>query len=135
MRIDLSTAVFLAGIAQLCVLIASSLVPLRLEWKSRLADLPTLVRQLFWVYGGYTVLSITSLGVICLFNSKEIAEGGGLARSFCCYGALFWGIRLSLQPFLNAKPFLTTWWLLAGYHLLTIVFTLLTATMVWGIVH
>ena len=66
MTIDLSTALFYVGIGQLCVLVASSLVPVRLDWKTTLSSLPQLVRQLFWVYGGYVVLSIISLGMICV---------------------------------------------------------------------
>jgi hypothetical protein len=58
-----------------------------------------------------------------------------LARAFCAYAALFWGIRLSLQPFLHAKPFLTTWWLCAGYHLLTVLFSSFTLIFGWGLFH
>lgn len=118
---------FLAGIGQLGVLVASSLVPARLNWRTILRDLPKLVRQLFWVYGGYTVMSIIALGLICLTCSAELAAGTRLARAFCVYGALFWGVRLSLQTVLEARPFLTTWWLRAGYHLLTCLFVSFTA--------
>ncbi|HEY4259698.1 MAG TPA: hypothetical protein VGM98_06055 [Schlesneria sp.] len=131
----LSTAIFAAGVGQLCVLVASAMVPVRLDWRGTLEPLPPLVRQLFWVYGGYVVLSIVSLGTICLVNSHEIASGSVLARSFCAYAMLFWGIRLSLQPFLLAKPFLTTWWLTAGYHLLTAFFISFTLIFGWGVLH
>lgn len=132
---NLSTLIFIAGIGQLCVLVASAMVPLRLEWNKVLAPLPPLVRQLFWVYGGYVVLSIISLGTICLLCSEELASGSRLARAFCAYAALFWGIRLSLQPFLQAKPFLTTWWLRGGYHVLTVLFTSFTLIFGWGAIH
>ncbi len=132
---SLSTAIFGAGVGQLCVLVASAMVPVRLDWRRTLEPLPPLVRQLFWVYGGYVVLSIVSLGTICLVNSQEIASGSILARSFCAYAMLFWGIRLSLQPFLKAKPFLTTWWLVAGYHLLTVFFISFTLIFAWGLLH
>ena len=135
MTIDLASAIFVAGIGQLSVLVASSLVPVRLQWKSVLTPLPILVQQLFWVYGGYVVLSIISLGTISIVCAQELATGSLLARAFCAYVTLFWGIRLSLQPFLNAKPFLTTWWLRSGYHLLTILFASFTAIFAWGVVH
>jgi len=45
----------LAGGAQLGVLVASALVPSRLNWRSELAGLPRLNRQMHWVYGGYIV--------------------------------------------------------------------------------
>ncbi len=135
MKNELATAIFAAGIGQFCVLVASALVPIRLQWKTLLTPLPPLVRQLFWVYGGYVVLSIISLGTICVLNSNELASGSMLARSYCGFGAIFWGIRLSLQPILSAKEFLTTWWLCAGYHLLSILFISFTLILGWAAIH
>jgi hypothetical protein len=126
---DLSRAIALVGAGQLCVLFASALVPVQLQWKKELAPLPRLIRQMYWIYGGYVVLSIISLGTICLLNSAELASGTGLARSFCGYVCVFWLIRLSLQPFLAVKPFLTRWWLTAGYHLLTAMFATFATVM------
>src|SRR5947209_658775 len=127
MREALPTLIFVAGILQLCVLIASALVPLRLDWRHVFAALPRLHRQLYWVYGGYVVLAIVANGLICLFNSVELAAGSALARSVCGYIAVFWGIRLSLQAVLDVKPHLTAWWLRAGYHTLTVLFASFTA--------
>jgi hypothetical protein len=118
--------IFAAGIGQLCVLIASALVPQRLNWRTELAKLPRLHRQMHWVYGGYVVLSIIALGVISLVNARELAGGSRLARSVCAYIAIFWAVRLSLQPVLDVKEHLTTWWLTAGYHLLTLLFICFT---------
>ena len=36
--------------------------------------------------------------------------------------AVFWGVRVCLQPVFDVKVHLTTWWLKAGYHLLTLLF-------------
>ncbi|HVJ84789.1 MAG TPA: hypothetical protein VM452_04045 [Caulifigura sp.] len=132
MTFDLSRAIALVGAGQLCVLVASAIVPVRLDWQKRLAELPRLVRQMYWIYGGYVVLSIIALGTICLLHSHELASGTGLARAFCGYACLFWLVRLSLQPFLDAKPFLTTWWLTAGYHLLTVMFATFAITLGWA---
>jgi hypothetical protein len=135
MTLNLSTAIACAGAGQLCVLVASALVPVRQEWRTTLSPLPNLVRQLFWVYGGYVVLSIVSLGLICLTCSDELASGTRLARALCTYAALFWGIRLSLQPFFDARPFLTAWWLRCGYHLLSVLFAAFTVIFGWAAVH
>ncbi|SFH87324.1 hypothetical protein [Planctomicrobium piriforme] len=135
MNISLGSALFLAGFGQLSVLVASAIVPSQLNWKSSLASLPLLMRQLFWIYGAYVVLSIVSLGVICLTQSGELATGTPLARAVCMYGAAFWGIRLSLQRFISVEPFLTTWWLRGGYHLLTVLFTCNTLVYLWAVFH
>jgi hypothetical protein len=130
MREALPTLIFAAGIGQLCVLVASALVPRRLNWRTELTKLSHLHRQMYWVYGGYVVLSIIALGIISLVNSAELASGSRLARSVCAYIAIFWGIRLSLQLVLDVKQHLTTWWLTAGYHLLTLLF--ITFTAIYG---
>jgi hypothetical protein len=118
----LPTLIFYAGIGQLMVLIASSLVPFQLKWKTELAVLSKLHRQMYWVYGGYVVLAIVAFGLISLFNYQELAAGGGLARSVCGYIAVFWGIRLALQVVFDVKDFLYAWWLKLGYLALTILF-------------
>jgi hypothetical protein len=121
-----ATVIFAIGLAQLSVLVASALVPIRLKWRSDLAVLPRLHRQLYWVYGGYTVLTIIGLGLVCLTRSTDLAIGTPLARSVCLFGMIFWGVRLSLQAMLDAKAHLTTWWLRVGYHTLTMLFICFT---------
>jgi hypothetical protein len=120
-----------AGALQLSILIASALVPGQLNWKESLAGLPKLVRQLFWIYGGYTVMAILTLGLFSVIAGDELAAGGKLARMVCAVNAIFWGVRLALQGVLDAKPFLTRWWLTAGYHLLTLLFLGFTVFYAW----
>ena len=68
-------------------------------------------------------------------HSRELASGSGLARAFCFYVALFWGIRLVLQGFLDVKTHLTSWWLKAGYHFSTLLFMSLPLIYGWVAVH
>lgn len=134
MRETLTNLIFACGALQLCVLIASSLVPFRLNWKTVFESLPRLHRQMYWVYGGYVVLSIIAFGLISLFNAAELAGGSGLARGFCLYVMVFWGVRVSLQPVFDVKEHLTTWWLTAGYHTLTLLFVSFTIVYGWAAV-
>lgn len=127
----LAVLIFLAGWAQLGVLIASALVPLRLKWKVALDVLPRLHRQLYWIYGGYVVLGIISNGLVAIICADELAAGESrLAHFVCSYIAVFWGVRLSLQAVLDVKEHLTLWWLRAGYHTLTVLF--LSFTVLFG---
>ncbi|MGB6044927.1 MAG: hypothetical protein WBF93_17360 [Pirellulales bacterium] len=123
--------ILMAGVGQLTVLIASALVPLRLNWRDELRHLPKLHRQMYWVYGGYVVLSIIAFGLISIFNAEQLAGSSGLARGFCAYVAAFWGIRVALQAVFDVKPYLSTWWLKAGYHLLTVMFIAFTVIYAW----
>lgn len=100
MRELLSHLIFIGGIGQLCVLIASAMVPFRLNWRAELKCLSRLHRQMYWVYGGYVVLSIIAFGLISLSNADTLASGTRLARSFClyvaCSGAFVWHCNPSL---------------------------------------
>jgi hypothetical protein len=124
-----------AGFLQWSVLIASALVPIRLNWKKDLGVLPHLHRQLFWTYGGYIVLMIVALGLLCVTLAESLADGTALARSLCGFIAVFWGIRLGLQFVLDARPHLTAWWLVAGEFVLTALFlsftVLFAAAAIW----
>jgi hypothetical protein len=131
----LSSLLFAAGIGQLCVLIASALVPFRLNWRKELESLSRLHRQMYWVYGGYVVLSIVSFALLSIFNARELASGSGLARGFCFYVAMFWGIRLGLQGVLDVKEHLSAWWLTAGYLGLTVLFACFTVIYGWAAFH
>jgi hypothetical protein len=128
----LARAILIAGVAQLGVLIASALVPFRLNWRQELQCLSPLHRQMYWAYGGYIVLSIVAFAALSIFDSRELAGGSGLARGFCAYVAVFWGIRVGLQAVFDVKEHLTTWWLKAGYFALTLMFAGLTVVYSWA---
>ena len=132
MQTMLGSLIFMAGIGQLAVLIASALVPFRLNWRGELQCLSRLHRQMYWVYGGYIVLSIAAFGTLSILNSRELASGSALARGFCAYVAVFWGIRVGLQAVFDVKDHLTTWWLKAGNFVLTLVFAALTVVYTWA---
>jgi hypothetical protein len=118
--------IFLAGLGQASVLLAVVLVPSRLKWFDELRALPKLHRQMHWVYAGYVVLSIVAFALISLFNARELASGGALARAMCAYIAVFWGVRCGLQAVFDVKPYLTAWWMRAGYVALSVLFASLT---------
>jgi len=122
----------IGGICQLGILIASSIVPFQLDWRHELKSLSRLHRQMYWVYGGYVVLSIIAFGLISVLHAPELAGGTGLARAFCLYVAVFWGIRVGLQAVFDVKAHLTAWWLKAGYHSLSIIFVYLTVIYAWA---
>ena len=128
----LTRLIFAGGIVHLSILVASALVPFRLNWREDLASLPRLHRQLYWTYGGYIVLSIVALGTISIANAAELARRGGLARGFCGYVCVFWTIRLALQAVFDVKPHLTTWWLMLGYGVLTVLFAYLAFVYGWA---
>lgn len=116
-----------AGAAHCGILVASALVPFRLDWKKDLASLPKLHRQMYWTYGGYIVGCIVAFAAISIACADELAAGSRLARCFAGFVAVFWGVRVGLQGVYDSKPYLTAGWLKLGYHALTVTFAALAA--------
>ena len=123
--------IFLSGFFHLATLTASAQVPRELRFREDLPKLNPLLRQWVLVAGIYIVFNITAFGILSISLAQELASGSPLARAFCGYVALFWGLRLLIQCFVfNAKPYLTKWYLRIGYHTLTVLF--LWQTAVYG---
>jgi hypothetical protein len=123
MRDHLPLLLRLAGAAHFGILIASALVPFRLNWRKELAGLPKLHFQMYLTYGGYIVGCIVGFGLVSVLLADDLANGTPLARCVCGFVAVFWAARVGLQPVFDAKPYLTAWWLAAGYHTLTVLFS------------
>jgi hypothetical protein len=132
METTLARLIFLAGLGQVGVLVASALVPFRLNWRDELRSLSRLHRQMYWVYGGYIVLSIVAFAALSIFTPRELASGSAMARGFCAYVAVFWGIRVVLQVVFDVEEHLTAWWLKLGYSALTVMFAGLTIIYAWA---
>ena len=132
MDTTLARFIYLAGVGQLGILIASALVPFRLNWRDELQGLSRLHRQMYWTYGGYVVLSIVAFALLSIVNADELAGGTQLARGFCAYVAVFWGIRGGLQLVFDVRSHLTEWWLKAGYFALSVMFLALTIVYGWA---
>ena len=130
---DLSPEFFvrLAGLAHLVSLAAIVFAPVHLRWHEELARLPKLVRQMCNVYHYYTGGTIVALGLVSLCCARDLASGSALARAVCGYTAVFWAVRLWLQYYYDFRPHLTSTWLRAGYHGLTVLFIALVAFYGW----
>ncbi len=131
--LTLTHLLLLAGIGHFLLLAASALTPLVLDWRGQLRALPTLLRQLFWVYGAFIVLTIISLGTLTLRHAQDIACGDPVARSLAVFAAVFWGLRLVVQWFVfDTRPYLTNGWLKLGDHTLTAAFLFFTLVYGWA---
>lgn len=120
--------IFVAGITQLGILIASALVPGVLDWRRDLQHVATLTRRMIWVHGAYVAFAIAAFGAIAIAHADELASGQPLARSVCAFLAVFWGVRLLLQyRVLDASDHLDHVMLRLGYHGLTAAFLYLTS--------
>lgn len=122
----------LAAALQLSILIASSLTPRALDWRSNLRSLHPFLRRLFWVYGVFIVMVIIAFAALTFRHADAMAAGEPVARSLCVFIALFWAARLFVQFFIfDARPFLTSWIYKIGYHALSVIFSLLVLVYGW----
>ncbi len=124
---NLELLIFAGGILHFGILLASAMVPKVLDWKGSLEKLDGLFRQLVWVHGAFIVLVIIGFGLLSVVLAGDLAGGTPLARGMCLFISLFWAARLVVQFFVfDAKPYLKTTLLKAGYHGLTVVFIYIT---------
>jgi hypothetical protein len=124
----LETLLFVAGFLHFSILLASGLVPRVLNWRSELARLPELSRQLIWVHGAYIVLMIIGFGMVSVCLPGELAAGTVLSRAVCGFITLFWGGRLAIQLlYFRPGPCLKSAALRIGYNALTLLFVYFTA--------
>lgn len=131
--ITLPHLLLLAGAGHFMLLAASALTPLVLDWRGRSEALPKLLRQLFWVYGVFIVLTIIGLGAMTLRHAEAMAAGEPVARSLAVFAAVFWGLRLAVQLFVfDTRPYLTNRWLQLGDHVLTAAFVFFTLVYGWA---
>ena len=131
MREILPILIVLAGLGQFSLLFVASLLPSKLRWRDELAALPRMHRQMHWIYAGYVVLAFTTFAIISITLPHELSSGEPLARALCGYIAVFWIIRLCLQPIFDVAPYLTAWWMKMGYRMLTVLFAYLA--VVYGL--
>lgn len=125
---NLELLIFIGGILHFGILLASAMVPKVLDWKGSLEKLDGLSRQIVWVHGIFIVIVIIAFGLLSVLYAGELVAGTPLARGMCLFVSFFWGARLIvLFVVFDARPYLKTTFLKAGYHGLTVVFFYHTA--------
>jgi hypothetical protein len=125
------SVLWLAATGHFLILVASFQVPHRLGWKKDLQSLMPFNRKLLWVQSGFTVLTITSFGVLTLTLHAELLRGDRAAMGLACFVALYWTARVLVDAFYFSH---TDWpkgrTFVVGHILLTSLFSALAATYV-----
>lgn len=93
----MKTLIILAGIGQIALALASTVIPRFLDWKSETARLETLTRRVFWTYAGYILATNLAFGLLSLIAPDALLDGSRLASCVCGFIALYWGARLVIQ--------------------------------------
>jgi hypothetical protein len=72
-------------------------VPRRFDWRTDMASLTLLNRQIFWVHAWFLCLMLAMLGLLSLWLAKPLLVPTPLARALTGGLAVFWAVRLVLQ--------------------------------------
>lgn len=91
------TLVFLAGIGQIVLALASLAIPRVLQWRAETARLRPLTRQVFWTYAGYIWATNLAFGLISALAPHWLLDSSPLALVVSGFIALYWGARLLIQ--------------------------------------
>jgi hypothetical protein len=89
--------VFLAGVGQLALIIASLAIPYVLGWREEMAKVKPLTRQIFWTYAGYIWATNLSFGLISALAPSWLLDRSPLAGAVTGYMTAYWGARLMIQ--------------------------------------
>ncbi len=88
----------LAAAGQLTVAALGVQIPRLLKWQTPIAQMPLLVREVFWVHTFFVALTCAIFGSITLRFAHDIAQPThDLVRWFAASIGLFWGIRAVMQ--------------------------------------
>ena len=82
---NLETLVFLAGLGQLGLVVASLAIPRALRWSDDLAQLRPLTRQVFWTYAGYIWSTNLFFGLVSVILPGELVDGGAVAMALSIF--------------------------------------------------
>jgi hypothetical protein len=89
--------VFVAGVAQLVLIVASLAIPRVLRWSEDTARLRPLTRQVFWTYAGYIWSTNLCFGLLSALAPQWLLDRSPLAGAVSGYIAAYWGARLLIQ--------------------------------------
>jgi hypothetical protein len=127
--LNLNNLIIIAGLIQLTILIAASLVPRVTDWKKNLGSSDPFFKSLVWTYGFFIFLTVLSFALFSIFRTELLTDGNRTGKYLCGFISIFWLARLFIQFFIFKTPdFLKTGPMKFGYNTLTLAFLYLTIT-------
>jgi hypothetical protein len=92
----LSALVFVAGIGQLVLIVASLAIPGVLHWRDDTAKLRPLTRQVFWIYAIYIWCTNLAFGLVSL-RPNWLLDRSPLATCVTGFITTYWVGRVLIQ--------------------------------------
>ncbi|MCB9893223.1 MAG: hypothetical protein H6839_02090 [Planctomycetes bacterium] len=86
-----------AGIGHFMLAAASTQAPKALGWKTELASLRPLTRQIFTTQAGYILVINILMGLLAVAAPGLLLDASPLAAIIACFICAYWGVRVVLQ--------------------------------------
>ena len=133
-KIDPSPFIFFAGLCQMGLAIGSRVIPGKfLKWKAELSKVQPLIKQMFWTYAGYILVTNFCFGLISVLATGALIDGSILASAVTFFIALYWMSRIAIQFFyFDRKSFPQGKMLIVGEVFLVTLFVFLTLVYTWS---
>ena len=123
----IQTSIYLAGLAQIALVGGSLLIPGILNWKTELAKVQMLIKQMFWTYAAYILIINLCFGLLSVFAHAELLNGSLISMLVCGFIATYWISRVLIQFFyFDKSSFPTGMWHRIAEVLLVILFVFLS---------
>lgn len=99
LKFNVQQLVFIAGLAQIILVIGSLAIPKALNWRPELAKVQPLIKQMFWTYAAYILVINLCFGLLSVFDFTELINGSKLAMLITGFIAIYWISRVLIQFF------------------------------------
>src|SRR6516165_6984674 len=96
-HLPLQALIFIAGIGQIVLVLASLAIPRLLHWCEDTAKLRPLTRQVFWTWAAYICFTNFCFGLVSLCAPAWLLDRSPLAATVSAFIAVYWGARLVIQ--------------------------------------
>lgn len=91
--------IWVAGAIQGGIVLVNGILPGRLRVREKMEDVPTFLKQIFYVHWIYLVLIVGWFSALCFGFAGELSGGSALGRFLSGFIAVFWLLRVALQCF------------------------------------
>lgn len=119
--------IFLAGLAQIALVLGSLAIPKILNWRAELAKVNLLIKQMFWVYAAYILVINLCFGLLSICAYRDLTNGSTLAMLIDGFIAVYWISRVLIQfLYFDRASFPTGKWNRLGEVVLIVVFAFLS---------
>ena len=121
-----------AGISQLILCVGSLAIPRCLKWSERTAALIPLMRQMFFTYAVYILVSHLFFGIISFCLADDLLSGSAIGNALLLFMGSWWSGRLFCQFFYFDRNGIPETPFNKGAEVILVTLFIALVTLYWG---